>query len=107
MPICSSLQYYIYVWNLAREINDDLKPFVLLGAAAFRWSMWLHLHRNDLVLRKKIYYHSFTCYLLGYPLAKASYMSNPAEGVFTGFGCSGVPMFGASGQGILARAHGW
>jgi hypothetical protein len=53
MPICSSLQYYIYVWNLAREINDDLKPFVLLGAAAFRWSMWLHLHRNDLVLRKK------------------------------------------------------
>jgi hypothetical protein len=77
-------------------ISKDLKPLVLLGAAATCWSLWLT--RNAMVFEKK-QSSFFAGHLLNYLLA--SYMGYSSEAYLPRLHCGGISVFGANGQGIF------
>jgi hypothetical protein len=72
-----------------RGYRRDLKPLLLLGAAATCWLPWLC--RNDLVFEKKTYLFSLACDTFGYSLALHQKFS-------ACFDCGGIATLDASGD---------
>ena len=80
-----------------RGFQKDLKPIIILGAAATCWSIWLCI--NDLVFEKKLVYSPLHIVFFRNPLA--THMRYPPKALRTGFGVEGIATIDASGYNVF------